>query len=141
MQYPDEEMLVRAQLAAVRSFGHRFLPLMQREMLEVAVRESRAYYCTLDRSVLTPEQQETRLIQAARVAIGAAIHRQTLIAEIREALPIAQRIALSLQYEHAMSDAETAAVLSRTGHLPGCTAEQAAMLIAQAVESLGQRAR
>ena len=140
MQYADDEMLVRAELAAVRSFGHRFLPLMQRTMLEVACREVWLHYCTLDRSVLTPQQQETRLIQAARIAIGAAILRQTLISEV-QALPIAQRLALSLSCEHVMNDAEIAAVLSRTGHVPGCTPEQAATLIAQAVESLGQRAR
>ena len=140
MPYPDNEMLVRAELAAVRSFGHSFLPLMQRTMLEVACREVWLHYSTLDRSVLTPQQQETRLIQAARVAIGAAILRQTLISEV-QGVPFVQRLALSLQCEHAMSDAETAAVLSRTGHFPGCTAEQAAMLIAQAVEALGQRQR
>ncbi len=128
----DREVIIRAQLAALLSFGGKYHPLNSDQALliaitaiEMAASESSTWNSTL-------EDAQNRLTLRGIIALchaqAGSLPRELLIERI-ESLPKDQQVAYSLRYEHNCNDLQIA-------HALGLSEDQVVTIMLKALMTL-----
>ena len=116
-RYELDDIIVRAELAAVLALGDDHSPLSRVQVMVIACS---AVWAEAQRAVsrMQPDALEAhltlhavRMLYEARSGLG--VDRPLLVQRIRD-LPRDQQVAYALRYEHGMSDAQIAEVVGLT---------------------------